>query len=190
VADSGRELENPLQSAEADPRTHNSYWLGFKSFRLFPPRRDNLIVAELETSEAWHELYRQVCQVSSTCGPVDLAHLVQSSSHGGKWTPHITLADVVWKSSPSSDQQWRRNQPLAGRPHRHTLPSDDSPTQRNRFRAQQKQVLTTELLEITRTFCENVNGHQHSNAPKGISMGGPIPPQVDLDWNFVARPTL
>jgi hypothetical protein len=187
-----------LSEADSEPyqlsgtsgvKSDDSYLLRFKSFRLFPPERRNLIVAELEVSEAWQSLYQRICEVSSDDrAPADLVSHVRATSFG-RWAPHVTLADVVWQKSgrtaATSDGQWERNQPLPLKrdQNRKVHPGSRS-TGEDRHRIQQQERLHSLLEEMTAKFRERADAELCST-PQSISMGGPTPSQVTLDWDFI-----
>jgi 2'-5' RNA ligase len=70
--------------------------LRLKGIRTFPPRRNNLIVAEFEAGTKWHTLYRDLRDIAAGTIP-ELHQLVRNNSNGKKdtFTPHITLASIV-----------------------------------------------------------------------------------------------
>jgi len=137
-------------NSENDDDDDDCYWFRLKEVCVFPPHRKNLIVATLEASPAWHTLHDDIRAIAAHSESSErLRNLVESTSFE-KWTPHITLANII-ASGPRSVQ-----------------------------RAQTKR-LGEMLQEIE--LSESLQGVLKANA---ITMGGPVPQQVPLDWNFSA----
>lgn len=115
---------------------------------IFPPRRNNLVVAILEASPAWHALYGDIRLLSHDIDSIGLSET--SKSGKAKWTAHITLANLIGGSKSETKQ----------------------------------------LGDILKTFSEGRLQPEHCvyNA-KSISMGGLVPRQAELDWNFEFRTT-
>ena len=137
-------------NSETDDDNDDCYWFRLKEVCVFPPRRKNLIVATLEASPAWHTLHDDIRAIAAHSESSEgLRNLVESTSFE-KWTPHITLANII-ASGPRSVQ-----------------------------RAQTKRL--GEMLHQVE-LPESLQGMLKANA---ITMGGPVPQQVPLDWNFPA----
>ncbi|KAL7565329.1 hypothetical protein ACA910_014610 [Epithemia clementina (nom. ined.)] len=86
------EDEDQFATSESVDSWNDKYWLRIREFRLFPPRRNNVVVALLDASPSWHTLYDDIRQIakSSTCQ--DLVKVVNFSKEA--WVPHITLANI------------------------------------------------------------------------------------------------
>lgn len=102
----------------------------------FPPRRHDLIVAELEADQAWHQLHDEIRQAAEE--QPSLKTVVAYSKD--RWKPHLTLANLYGGNK------------LDGRALDQLLASTSA-------------AMTARVLSI--------------------SMGGPMPEQVQLDWTFV-----
>ena len=68
------------------------YWLKIREFRLFPPRRNNLIVAVMDASPLLHSLYGELREIAKASSCQALSDVVNYSK--AAWVPHITLANV------------------------------------------------------------------------------------------------
>lgn len=85
-------LRSDASQADTDDNINFSFQI--QELAVFPPRRNNLIVAILEASPVWHTLYQDVRLLSSS--PEDSIGLHEISKRGKeKWTAHITLANIV-----------------------------------------------------------------------------------------------
>eukprot|EP00522_Entomoneis_paludosa_P010643 CAMPEP_0172452752 /NCGR_PEP_ID=MMETSP1065-20121228/10317_1 /TAXON_ID=265537 /ORGANISM="Amphiprora paludosa, Strain CCMP125" /LENGTH=223 /DNA_ID=CAMNT_0013204857 /DNA_START=85 /DNA_END=753 /DNA_ORIENTATION=+ len=90
-----------------NPDQEELYWLRVAKFRLFPPRRNYLVVAELEASPALHELYRDLHDIArmSSCDA-----LVEIAQNNPKiWIPHVTLANIQSRKESANRETTRQN---------------------------------------------------------------------------------
>lgn len=88
---SSEHLRSDGSQAGTDDNINFSFQI--QELAVFPPRRNNLIVAILEASPVWHTLYQDVRCLSSS--PDDSIGLHEISKKGKeKWTAHITLANI------------------------------------------------------------------------------------------------
>lgn len=71
----------------------DDYWFRLGGLCLFPPRRNNLVVASLEASPAWHALHNDIRAIAAESASEQLRNLFAADSHG-EWKPHITLANL------------------------------------------------------------------------------------------------
>jgi len=133
----------PLQTAE-HLLTHFPIEFRVKELRIFPPRRNNLIVAELEAPSKWHELHDDIRNVAKTADSSGLRHVAASGKE--RWTPHITLANLIG----GNNKEHRRY-----------------------------------LERLLGEMSNELACRQHVGASvQCVTMGGPVPKQVDLNWNF------
>jgi 2'-5' RNA ligase len=123
----------------------DNFWFIIKEVRVFPPGRNNLIVAILEAAPAWHTLHNNLREAARAVES-DEIRTVLSYSHE-TFVAHITLATII---------------------------SPKGPNKQSLQRLQQK------LCDAHLALPDN----QRRVVAKGISMGGPMPTQVDLNWNF------
>jgi 2'-5' RNA ligase len=126
----------------------DDFWFTIQEVRVFPPGRNNLIVAILEAAPAWHTL-RSDLREAARAVESDEIRTVLSDSHE-TWVAHITLANL---SSPKKPKK------------------------------QSIQLLQQTLRDVQLALSDD----QRRIFAKGISMGGPMPTQVDLNWNFPFR---
>jgi 2'-5' RNA ligase len=133
----------------------DQYWFQIKGLSLFPPRRNYLIVALLEASPSWHALHDDLRELAVSGDSESLRSITKRGM--GEWTPHITLGNLYGgkKADLGAVQKMLQDFPLNG----HSRESDNP------------------ALEHLEVDVERIEATQ-------ISMGGPIPEQVELDWNF------
>jgi 2'-5' RNA ligase len=139
------------------PNTKNPEY----SFRItkictFPLRRNNLIVAILEATPEFYQLHDDIRAVAATSSCKDLKQIVKCSKN--IWTPHITLANIL---------KPRKSDGVGGK-------------KRIDFQSQMKMLEDilaqySQMEEITLSSCVTVSG---------IAMGGPMPQQAELDFDF------
>ena len=147
---------------------HYDYSFYVQGLKVFPPRRNNLIVAILEPTvpHLWNDLYRDIRQIAQdeSCSK-ELAEVTKFSNPG--WVAHVTLGNVYGGTK-----------------------SDMKSLDHNLLDDVFCQVSTKQHLENTTTGPssrrDGVNkDHTHFQAyARSISMGGPLPEQVELDWEF------
>ena len=137
--------------AKADGMTvaTDDYWFRFRELAVFPPRRNNLIVAIFEVSPAWEKLHNDIRQISRS---IESEGLLEITKRGKtKWTAHVTVANLKGKT-------------------------------------EDVKKLTQFLQE--KFFVDHGANSRHTTLNQdrvqasGVSMGGPIPPQVELEWDF------
>ena len=144
----------PTEPQVPEEYKQEQYWFRLTGLSLFPPRRNYLIVALLEASPSWHALHDEIRNVALKGDSESLRSITKRSK--GEWMPHITLGNLYGGKKADLD------------------------------------ALQTMLQEFP------LNGHVESDTPEAehpeclverivatrISMGGPVPGQVELDWNF------
>ena len=94
----------PSKNNNSPENSTDEYWFRLKALTLFPPQRKDLIVALLEASPAWHLLYNDIRAIAERSSSEKLRGLVQQSSFQ-LWKPHITLANVRFGGSRSSQNR-------------------------------------------------------------------------------------
>lgn len=156
-----------------------AYWLKFRSIDLFPPQRQNLIAATFEASPALDELYEDLCDIAMT----PKGDKKQDDDQGDK--------------HPFARMQKEYEFPL--------LRSAVFKQVKKRRQQQQKRNMNTSL-SVPHITLANIVGGKNSAIKKmnewlseqrfhlddvdtpisveGLSLGGPYPRQVDLDWSF------
>jgi hypothetical protein len=127
----------------------DEYWFRVVDIRTFPPRRNNLVVAVLDASPRWHELYADIRSLARGSPSHALQDVVRSGRD--EWIPHVTLANIYG----------------GGKAEHHQL-------------NQLLKELSLLNLQSTAHATESTVVVKAS----GISMGGPIPAQAELHWNF------
>jgi 2'-5' RNA ligase len=123
-----------------------NYSLRVDGLKVFPPQRNNLIVATLELAPLWHLLHDDIRKIAQdeSCSEA-LAEVTAYSKN--KWIAHVTLGNV--NGGPKSKINSLHT--LLGEVFEKHAPS--------------------EIIEA-------------GSDPVGIAMGGPMPDQVDLDWEY------
>lgn len=95
--------DHDVQDSSSPDGPTPDLWFEIKDIRLFPPRRNNLVVAVLEASPAWHELHHEL---RATANEVKaLQDTLQYSKE--TWTAHITLANLSQKARSGTKEQTR-----------------------------------------------------------------------------------
>jgi 2'-5' RNA ligase len=151
IATSAVNSSGPTTAAAHGRMTCNSddgFWFTIKEVRLFPPGRNNLIVAILEAAPAWHTLHNDLREAARAVESDEIRTVLSDSYE--TWMAHITLANIISPKGPTKRTLQRLEQKLCNA--QLALPDD------------QRRIFA-----------------------KGISMGGPMPTQVDLNWNFPFR---
>jgi 2'-5' RNA ligase len=156
------ELQEESKQAEPTERLvqveseQEQYWFRIKGLSLFPPRRNYLIVALLEASPAWHALHDDLRNLAVSGDSESLRSIAKRGKR--EWTPHITLGNLYGdkKADLGAVRKMLQDFPL----HYHAVESDNP---------------ASEHLEVDVKRIETIR----------ISMGGPVPEQVELDWNFL-----
>jgi 2'-5' RNA ligase len=165
--------EEPQQQAmTTTTKTIDDYWFHVTEIRMFPPGRNNLIVAELNASEAWHTLHSDIRDIAQNANSALLNEVVAYGKE--RWTAHITLGNVVGGASKGQVRQ-------AFTEILQEVLADD-------FHSDERENLAEKEggSHGTTTLCTKF--HLFKVATFGISMGGPVPKQVQLDWNFTFKP--
>jgi hypothetical protein len=129
----------------------DEYWFRVVDIRTFPPRRNNLVVAVLEASPLWHELYADIRSLARASSSHTLRDVVRSSKD--EWIPHVTLANIHGGDKVEYQQLNRLLKELS-------------------------------LLNLQSSTAQATESTPVVVKASGISMGGPIPTQAELDWNF------
>ena len=169
-----------VDSSSVDPGDDGmdgEYWSNALSISLFPPKRNNLVVAILEVSPAWHTLHNDVRNIAKNGDSQGLKDVTAYSKD--KWTAHITLGNIVGGGTKGEvrkafDEVLRQvAQDLA-------VLQDGNGDHNNE----------SEQLETKNrpTGVSSVQNCLFKARTRGIAMGGPVPDQAELDWDFRYEP--
>jgi len=162
------ETEQQQHQKRQDRCEADGYTLQFKELCLFPPRRNTLIVAIFEASPALHRLHDDIRDIAKNSESEQLASVVQRSKE--KWTAHVTIGDLHGGISKKADLKELS-----------ALLSDG---------------LGMTALKVTDPEVSGKEDQveaEESPAPapssftarvRGVTMGGPVPKQVELDWDY------
>lgn len=159
VLNAPSEKNDPVEEPTRETLEEDKYWFRLKGLSLFPPRRNYLIVALLEASPAWEALHDDIRAIAADGGSESLRSVTQRSKE--RWTPHITMGNLYGgrKADLKTLAAMLQDFPL----HDH-VPEEEAPTSTESSQGAKVDGL---LLHATK-----------------IAMGGPVPTQVELDWDF------
>lgn len=176
----------------------NDYSLRFKSLMLFPPNRQNLIVAVFESSATLNDLYDKLCDVAvmkkeksheniATGGAV-----IGSASDGARQDNEFPmLTDLTRKLQQQRSQQkspcWIAHVTLGNltggkKEDVHRLSKWLNTVQRlggDAINAKNERLASTSEISPH----PNVLSLTDINVI-GLALGGPVPEHVTIDWNF------
>lgn len=140
----------------------DEYYFDVTDVRLFPPGRNNLVVAHLEAAPAWHALHNDIRDVARNSSSEGLKEVMAYGKE--KWTAHITMGNTLGGGT----------------------------------KAQAKKTFNEVLEQVMKELREehrkerDIESSSHECLFKarthGIAMGGPVPEQVELDWDFAYKP--
>jgi hypothetical protein len=75
----------------------DDYWFHVTELSRFPPRGKRLIVAQLQASAAWHDLWQDLRNIACNEVPgLQKFMNFPAQRHVERWIPHITLADIYF----------------------------------------------------------------------------------------------
>ena len=155
--ESGSNSSSNQQQQHGDyGRTEDDYWIRFDRLATFPPRRNNLIVALFEVSPAWQALYKDLVATLTT----------QQQSPSSADNESDALRQVAQKSHGT----WTPHMTLA------------NIIVRGKQRGSHMQALRAQLDQASLALATKLGSS--SLQVRGISMGGPVPSQVALNWDF------
>ncbi len=147
---SGFHLEGSRNEAVVDTIVTN-FAFCMKGLKVFPPHRNNLVVAIFEANPEWHDLNADIRRIAmdKSCSP-ELARICGYCKQ--KWIAHVTLGNLS-----------------GGR------------------KAERKSLDTLLLKSVFEStdIDSKENGMLITVETRGMTMGGLIPRQLELDWNFV-----
>ena len=175
--------------------------------KVFPPQRNNLVVAILEpVSSSWDTLHHDLRQIAKD---KTLSHGLAniSACSKDKWISHITLGNLVLTNGRRSGgggggynvkKFVRQCESLMDDPRKSSINRGTKEDNGNKnilhnvfqsFSPPPSQPTISPLLKAD----DNDGAYDDARRsckggweayPRGIAMGGPIPHQVELDWNF------
>ena len=161
------ETQQQQQEQRQDQCEADGYTLQFKELCLFPPRRNTLIVAIFEASPALHRLHDDIRDIAKNGESELLASVVQRSKE--KWTAHVTIGDLFGGVSKKADLKELAALLSDGLGMTALKVTDPEAT------AEEEQVEAEESPAPLPSFTARV---------RGVTMGGPVPEQVELDWDY------
>lgn len=152
----GMTSENKEESTNSITNDDDAFSFQLVGLTVFPPQRNNLVVGILEPAPEWHILHNDIRELAKdeSCSKA-LADVTRYSKD--KWVSHITLGNLVG----GKRGQLKQLNPLLQETFFETL-SDYSGT----------------------NIDDDDDDRFLSASTKGISLGGPIPTQEQLDWDF------
>ena len=158
----------------------DDYWFDVTSISVFPPKRNNLVVAILEASPAWHTLHNDVRDIAKEADSQGLKDITAYSKE--KWTAHITLGNIV--GGGTKGQIRKSFDQVLGEVCDELV--QDSSTNENVEEIGSLESGNLEKKDKPPTASKSnclFKARTH-----GIAMGGPVPDQRKLDWDFIYKP--
>ena len=156
VMDRLRQASKSMSDNKSGPTESSRYTLQFRELCLFPPQRHTLIVAIFDGSPELHKLHDDLRDIAKDSNSDGLKEVVKRSKE--RWTAHVTLGDLYGGGRGEAKQE-----------------------QLNELAKMLQDGIGLEVLE-------GKEGMMHPSdftaKVKGIAMGGPVPPQVILDWDY------
>ena len=132
--------------------------------KVFPPHRNNLVVAILEPTPAWHLLHDDLRKIAQD--PTLSAALADVTAYSKpKWISHITLGNLF--GGTKADVKALLN-----------------PLLQDVFRKRLAMVVPID----NRSSSSSSSNKGWTALTSGIAMGGPIPKQKELNWDFPYSP--
>jgi len=178
----------------------NDFTFSLRGFTLFPPRRNNLIVAVLDASSKWYELHNDLREIASESSSEMLRDIAKRNKP--RWTAHITLGNIYGGSKQDIHtlqevlQTYHPpHQFLTTATHTTTTIQLETSNEDNGVAVNDHDDL---ILTTTRSNLPITNYNRSSQDTcivdrttatiplrvEKISMGGPIPNQVELHWDY------
>lgn len=141
--------------AESGETESSRYTLHFRELCLFPPRRNTLIVAIFDGSPELHKLHDELRDIAINSNSDGLKEVVNRSKE--MWTAHATLGDLHGGGRGEAKQE--KLEELA------------------------KMLQDGLGLDVIQEKEDMMHSSNFTAKVKGIAMGGPVPSQVDLNWD-------
>ena len=186
VAETTTTIDNEEQK-EKQQQLDDDYSFQVQGLKVFPPRRNNLVVAVLEpttttisamnekesTIFCWDELYQDIQTISQdeSCSQ-GIAEICKSTGRE-KWVAHVTLGNIYGGKKQTNPAVL--NPILNDIFHGNGGDNHDGSGEGKSSSSSNGDGTSKTKDGTWRAYCQ------------GIAMGGPIPQQVELDWNFMCR---
>ena len=173
-------LREKLQTID---NSEGAYWLRFKSIDLFPPQRQNLIAAKFESSPALDELYEELCEIAMT-PKIDNDNFSEDIGDRHPFTKEQKrymfplLRSAVFKQVKKRSQQQRRNNNTSSPWVAHVTLANIVGGKHSGI----KQL--SEWLGVQQFGHDGFLSSREDLNVHGLSLGGPHPEHVNLDWNY------
>ena len=145
----------PIDDDKSGESEASRYSLQFRELCLFPPRRNTLIVAIFDGSTELHKLHDDLRNIAKESNSDGLKEVVKRSKE--RWTAHVTLGDLYGGGRGEAKEE-----------------------KLNELTKMLQDGLGLEALKMQEDV---VNPLNFTAKVKGIAMGGPVPPQVELNWD-------
>jgi hypothetical protein len=161
----------------------NSYFLTFKSIELFPPQRQNLIAATFESSPALDKLYEDLCDIAMTPKNDTEQQQDDKDKHTvaqyEKEYEFPLLRSAVFKDTKKRRQVQSSKNDTRSPWLAHVTLSNIVGGKKNHGVKQLGEWLNQKQFQDV-----NTGLNKSEISVEGLSLGGPYPQQIDLDWNF------
>ena len=152
-----QQASGPIGGDAENGETESSrYTLQFRELCLFPPQRNTLIVAIFDGSPELHKLHDDLRDIAINSNSDGLKEIVKRSKE--RWTAHVTLGDLYGGGRGEVKQE-----------------------KLNELAKTLREGIGLEVLEEKEDMMHPSN---FTAKVKGIAMGGPVPPQIDLNWDY------
>jgi hypothetical protein len=133
--------------------------LTLESFRAFPPRRLNLLVATFNAPRVLHNLYSDILTYSSN-EDCKLKSVARRNARGG-WIPHVSLGRLMIDETCMGKESKLWTEAI-------------------------EKILSSGREEfVTKRAMLNTEVYLTQAEAYGVSMGGVVPTQVPLNWNML-----
>ena len=160
----------------------------------FPPHRHDLIVAKFRAGPKAHALYRDLRRMTDN---IPALQQVTQQCSKESWVAHVTLGnkrvsrgDDDAKNEDTAPTRHYKKHTRRPRPSKQELQENVGKVLRELFleeSAKTDQVGGHEIADSARD-CLPPHWRNKIFPTQGIRMGGPVPVQCDLDWNFYYLP--
>ena len=160
----------------------DDFWFHVTSISMFPPKRNNLVVAILEASPAWHMLHHNIRNIAKNGNSQGLKDITAYSPD--TWIAHVTLGNIVGGEGSTKSQIRTAFDEVLGQI---TISDGLLAGQRDNDAGDSTSDIGGQLIKAKR-LQSTERDFLFAARTQGIAMGGPVPDQVPLDWDFTYRP--
>lgn len=168
------EMNHPI-TEEAAENDFDEFNFVVTELTTFPPKRNNLVVAILEATAPWHQLHDDIRNLARSVDSEGLKDITSSSKD--KWTAHITLGNIIGGGKSVGKKEIKK---VLGE-----ISGEYSAKASDESNAVAAEKINSKIPRVTSATS---NAFLFRAKTRGISMGGPVPQQVKLNWDFMYCP--